>query len=330
MNKELLNNIKKVYSKIDSNEIKFNLILSGSDTSNQVSLTPYFRKDDIDSSTITTDLGFYILVNSIKSLFKSINYHIAGKICENNSLLAPTILNYYTSAFHNLESILALNGIMYFIPTATIDNDKKTVDLKKQTLVRYSKNNKWKIESSKIGHTNRWLELSRIYTNETNTPDTFLILFDYLFGASFQNNLVDKYEHYKWFSNKQKIYYKDNIYAFYKLIPKTRHMSAYNSLGSDVQVIDAVVNGDSISNEAISKHAKMFGVFSNSFLNLCLDEIIAIIQNIDMKKNSKKAILQAIYLDYFDKVEFTQLDYHLLKKYKIIEDAINIRVSNIE
>lgn len=226
---------------------------------------------------------------------------MAGVLCNNKGLLGPAILNFYTSSFHNLESFLALNGIMYFYPTLVWSCNERQIDYK-QTVIRYCKNNKWKYEYSKLSHKNRWAELKRFFNQETKTPDFILKLFDYFFQASFHNESIEKLKNFDAFKNRKHITYEDKLDEFLNRISNTRHSAAYNSFGSDPNVIDEMINREGVNPKLVNLQANSYESFSENFFNYCIDLVYELINYIDINNETRKYLFFTTYYDTFDDV----------------------------
>jgi len=309
MNPKLTNNIKNVLERLKTQELEFHIIASFGIFEKYVTNKPLFILDENKLTSKTEkNFGFYVLPNAIRGIFKSINFHAAGNSSLNDKLFAPSILNYYTSAFHNLETFLALNGILYFFPSI-IKNEEKIESVNQLTVLRYSfKKNKWCIEGGKLSHKDRWFELKRIFSDEINTPTVFLNLFDYFFKASYHNKIIKNPIFAKYYKNKKPILYKENIDEFLKLISNTRHLSAYNSFGSDPTVIGDLINHDIYSDDGIDLQAKYYHYLSKRFMEINLENITHIINELRINSKIKEAVWLTTLNEYFDEVKFNKIE----------------------
>lgn len=185
-------NIKKIVSGINEKKVEYQYFYQLCKGNNNVSTVPDFiSKDIIGINSSLKNSSFYVLPNAIRAIFKGINFYISGDMSLNEKLYAPAILNFYTSAFHALESFLATNGILYFLPWS----EGNIKYYQKLMVLRYCHGNQWKIDPAAMNHVSRWKELRFFFKDEASTPPSFIRLFNYLFNSGMceNSNLAKKF-----------------------------------------------------------------------------------------------------------------------------------------
>jgi hypothetical protein len=315
MNTNLKNNVKNVFTKIDSGEIEYFPFVQMGKYENYITREPLFIKENGKLTCKAENyFGFYIIPNLIISVLKSINFHSAGNLNLKNHLYAPSILSYYSSAFINLKGFLGLHGIIFCKATyqdhlgAHISNDKSTI-------LKYAKNsNRWVIENCGTNHFDRWFKLKDIFKKANEAPKVFLDLFEYFFNASIQNRLINDPIFSHFYKNKNPIKFEDKFEKLLELIAEIRHQSTYNSFGSTPEAFDSARNGEYYSRNALAAQTKLYSNLSEYFIEVNLKNIASIINECKLNTKSKSAILQILVGEAFDEVELSIIQNKELKK----------------
>lgn len=301
----ILSNIKKIINEINSGNLEFNPFVPLGVNDHYITTKPIIT---LENKTYTTKsinhLSFYILPHAIRALLKSINFHISGDLLIGKKLYSSTILNYYSSSYANLESFLALNGILYFYPIYTIKEEKVIVDYSLKALRFSTKKSKWIIENRKLSHKERWYEMKKIYRYEKDAPLYILNLFNYFFKSDFYNKI----------NNNDEITYEKYIDKFYKIISNIRHDSAYNSQGIDIGIIYEQMNGEDISESKISMHEQSFKYLSESMIMVNSKKINLIIEKCKISDETRKAIFLTTINEPFDEVIIERIENQIMKK----------------
>jgi hypothetical protein len=287
---------------------------------NNVSTVPDFiSKDIIGIDSSLKNSSFYVLPNAIRAIFKAINFYISGDMSLNEKLYAPAVLNFYTSAFHALESFLATNGILYFLPWLEGNTSRYYQRL---MVLRYCHGNQWKIEPAEMNHVSRWKELRCFFKDEASTPPSFIRLFNYFFNYGMCENSILK--NFLPDLKNKKNDYKDYVDQFLKKIPEIRHLSAYESFGSQPEVYSELLSGKSISIAGIDYQVNLYKSMAKELMTISLQTINELINENKFNSLSKKATIATIFYNIFDIPEFKKVPDPLLKANLLeLKDWIN-------
>lgn len=110
------------------------------------------------------------------------------------------------------------------------------------------------------------------------------------------------------YKDKKPILYEENIDEFLKLISNTRHLSAYNSFGSDPTIIGDLINHDIYSDDGIDLQAKYYHYLSKRFMEINLENITHIINELRINSKIKEAVWLTTLNEYFDEVKFNKIE----------------------
>lgn len=294
MNPTLLSDINNTINKIDIGEIRF-LMSAGEKTLGiypSINAPQYFSDQE-------EYFSFYLLRNLLRGLFLSINSMVAGKNCLEKDLFAPATTLFYSSAFHTLNSYLATNGIVLIKPVNR--KTQETIkDLIKAKFVLDKK--KWTIEKFNAKHTRRWLLLEQIFKNKgVIIPDSFNNLFNSFYNLESHNRNINDPILKEYYKDATPITFQNKLKDFLEMIANKRHTSIYESFGSTPEIVQDLINRDSLSDKGIDAHSTAFGKFASDFfdevINTTTDKIVS---NLTLENASRSALIHSVFNPWFD------------------------------
>jgi len=313
-NQIFINNIGKTIKLINEKKLTFEIV----DTRNTFSTVPRF---DFTNKKIISPNSSHFSIFALRMVFRGIllgiNYLIAADLSRNKSLWGPSILNYYTTCFHILHSYLALNGHVIIDPVyPVLSRDDENLNIQSILAIFSQKNSKWTFNKTSRDHKGRWFELKQIFIKEEDVPLCFNNLFNLWYGDLIKENIpsitkiIAKIEGKK-IGTPLKVH--DKIDDFLMRISETRHISLYQSFGSDPNVINSLQNMDTYTNAGIDRQVINFKKFTYEFYQLCLNELKIIINNIKFHKPTRQSLWILINLPNFDFPNIELLELKSLK-----------------
>jgi hypothetical protein len=306
MNEQFKSVITRALKRINQGEIQFGLVgISDKE------LTPeprFFRTEKNGIGCYQKEyLGFYVLRAAYRGILLSINFLVAGDNNLSKKLLGPSVTNYYTSAYHILGAFLALKGRIIF--ERQIIWDDKTLAPENQFAVASFTKGKWNLQKKKWGHAGKWQEIKQLRLTEY--PNSFIHLFKYWFKFRVKEN-ISMTEYVAGLVKGEKIGTPLDINdipdEFLNRITTSRHASIYESFGSEPEVMANIVNGDAFSDNGIDYQAKAYQQFCYEFLRENVNDLLNIIGEINVSKETKMYLRLAIFQPWFDDQQIDLVD----------------------
>lgn len=215
------------------------------------------------SSSQDSILGFYVVRNIVRSILIGARPLEAGNLLLSRHFLSAAVASYYTSAFHLLSGILALNGRVWF--DAPHIDDTASPGYKAECVIgRLTKKNTWCLESRPRSHGRRWIELEQVYKEQNNRVDAeFLRLL---------SRLLD-YGPYP-FGDEDKI-----MSEGLKRVAQLRHEALYQGFGFDDFAFDLAHDNRAIPT-VMDQRAKAFKDFCVYLMKTTLDGLFILIESV--------------------------------------------------
>jgi len=196
--------------------------------------------------------GFYALRNIVRSILLGARPFEAGNLLLSRGFLAAAVASYYTSAFHLLSGLLALNGRVWFDEVAVLSSVKK--ENIECAVGRLTRSNSWLIERRSRSHGRKWAELGQACEESKGLVDNRFV--DLLSG------LVN-YGPYPF--GDEKTVLSDSL----RRVAELRHAALYQGFGFDEFAFDlASENGDRV---VLSQRATSFRGFVRHLMGVVLD-----------------------------------------------------------
>lgn len=303
--------IIKAFKRINNGEVQFGLA-----GISEKELTPeprFFRTEKSRIGCYQKEyLGFYVLRSAYRGILLSINFLVAGDNNLSKKLLGPSVTNYYTSAYHILGAFLALKGRVIF--ERQIIWDDKTLAPENQFAVASFTKGKWNLQKKKWGHAGKWQEIKQLRLTEY--PNSFIHLFKYWFKFRIKEN-ISMTEYMDRLVKGEKIGTPLDINdipdEFLNRITMSRHISMYESFGSEPEVMANIVNSDAFSDNGIDFQAKAYQQFCYQFLRECVDELSCVIEEINISRKARMNLWVAIFQPWFDDQQIDLVDDEVLR-----------------
>jgi len=257
-------------------------------------------------------MEFYVLEHSIRYLFRAVNPLIAGNILENNNLYGPSIISYYTAAYHALLAFLALEGHAFLEWTIWPIPSHRPGDYEHRDFIaKLTEQNKWIFEGRKRRHKVKWDEIYQAFGSRPNElPKCFHDLFEYLYSGVYQPG-IDLVELIR-SPGQYRVKLADRFEEFLQRISEIRHTAVYRSFGSDPHVFANLWNRDTFSESGIESQTHKYGAFSVSLLNHVASDIWELINRLEVGRDVGTALGLFVYFNWFDNPKFEQIRNHNL------------------
>lgn len=285
-----------------------------------------------DGSTINCAqagyVGFYAFQQAIRSLLLGVNHHIAGDVLISSDLYGPAVASYYTSAYHAIHAWLALEGRVFFeSPIWPIASRSAAQAGRGPFIGLLTRNNSWIFESRQRNHRAKWREVRQAFPEPNDLPDAFHILFDYMYRGVFQQgaDLIDVIQN----PDQYRIRLADRYTEFLNRIAETRHLSIYESFGSDPHIVEALWNRDAFSTRGIDNQSLHFGAFAGALLSNVASDIHDLIETLNPTPDVRTALLLSIHMPWFDEPQIDSISIRTLQSaVRTINDWINAPVAS--
>jgi len=272
-------------------------------------------------------VGFYAFQQAVRCLLLGINHHVAGDVLVASDLYGPAVASYYTSAYHALHAFLALEGRVFFeSPIWPIPSRSHAQAGRGPFIGLLTRNNSWVFEFRQRNHRVKWREIRQAFPQPDDLPDAFHNLFDYMYRGVFQQgaDLVDVIQN----PDQYRIRVADRFSEFLNRIAETRHLSIYESFGSDPDVVEALWNRDAFSTRGIDNQALHFGGFAGGLLMNVASDVQNVIENLNPTADVRTALLLSIHMPWFDEPQIDSISIaNLQSTVANINDWINAHVA---
>jgi len=241
--------------------------------------------------------GFYLLSQGIRSCISAVNFQIAGFHCVDSELYAPASALFYTSAYHALSGFLAINGrVLFDSMSFTWLSQEEAPSVIAACL---TKKNAWTYEARARSHKSRWLELQAVFSLKTYTvPECFRRLFRYLYqgrlkkGSTLINYLDDPELH--------RAQLEDYLPEFLTRIAEIRHVALYRSSGEDPGAVEALLDGESVSQSSLGRQAQHLGLFSQSLLEETAKAVSRLVEGVRVHRDVRPFLYLATGQPWID------------------------------
>lgn len=227
----------------------------------------------------------------------AVNFLVAGKCLLSRMHYAPAVAIFYTSAYHSLHAFLALNGRVIFDPVWWENDDPNNT----QAIISILKsNNKWQFEPRKRSHSQRWKELTQIFSPSNEViPSYYQHLFEHLYRGRMKKSNTPFIEYLRDpISNS--ITLRDALPDFLNDIAKIRHSSLYEGLGIDPGLYDALANRDCISETGYPERTNALEQFAYSSCEDVALQTLEIISGLTLNLELHKKIWLRIVYPWMD------------------------------
>lgn len=258
----------------------------------------FFKRNDQIKCVQEYFFGVYALRLIFRGLILATNHFVAGKNLEKEMLFGPAISCFYSASFHLLHSYLALNGKVFIEPVKStrLIEPSFSPDIRKILLGVYQKKgNTWSFQVKSRNHKDKWAELKSLLALPKTRPESFSVLFCYFYGADL--SWVRSKEGHAFEFDK---YLNDRMDGFIEMIANTRHFSIYQSFGSDPEVVDAIVNGETFNDRVMDSQMAAFSKFSEQLYFECLELVSLLVDGIKIDNAVREAISLLVFHPYFD------------------------------
>ncbi len=245
-------------------------------------------------------VGFYAFQQTVRCLLLGINHHVGGDVLVANDLYGPAVASYYTSAYHALHAFLALEGRVFFDSTIWPIASPSPAQARPGPFIGLlTQHNSWVFEPRQRNHRRKWLEVQQAFPSRLNDlPDAFHNLFAYMYRGVFQQgiDLVDMIHD----PEQYRIRLEDRFAEFLIRIAETRHLSIYESFGSDPHVVEALWNRDAFSTRGIDNQAIHFGDFAGALLMHVSSNVHDLVSHLNPNSEVLTALVLSIHMPWFD------------------------------
>jgi hypothetical protein len=232
-------------------------------------------------------IGFHCLVALSRSVFRAINFLLAGAHVSELGLYAPAVGLFYTSSFHALHTFLGLEGRILLNPVWCVEATQKPIPVSQRAsapskflMAIVTKDNRWKYEPRKPDHRTKWLELRQVFAPlDYKIPSFVQRLFAKLYGQQFRPGTkpIEVLRNPDAF----RIGIREAMDDFLGMIANVRHAALYEGVGVDPHLIEAEMNGDVVARpEQYSSLADTLGIFAASMLTSAARDLAELFSSI--------------------------------------------------
>lgn len=249
-------------------------------------------------------MGFYIVRNIVRGILMGARPLEAGNLLWSRNFLSAAVASYYTSAFHLIPGILALNGRIWFEDPHVQDSARPDRN-KKCVIARLTRENAWRLESRPRSHGRRWAELEQLYQEKSSRFDPEFI--------QLLSRLID-YGPYSFGDDKTVM--SDGL----KRVAQLRHEALYQGFGFDEFALDLAHDSGAMS-PVMDQRAKAFREFCVYLMKMVVDGLFTLAADVPALalSTTRAMLLVSVYTPEFEVTKADGIgDSSLTEKLKVV------------